>query len=61
MECVDEDECASNPSACGGVGTCLNLPGGFECLCPEGYTLSQGGTDCVDVRREQCFLGYKPG
>lgn len=45
--CADVDECATNPSACGNGGMCINEPGGFSCTCAAGYELS--GDMCVDI------------
>ncbi|EAZ30399.1 hypothetical protein OsJ_14448 [Oryza sativa Japonica Group] len=33
--CTDIDECADPKYPCSVPGTCHNLPGGFECLCPR--------------------------
>lgn len=34
----DINECLSSASICGPVGTCMNLIGRYECICPFGYT-----------------------
>ena len=41
MACVDIDECADEKAkACvgGGNASCVNTRGGYECLCPKGFT-----------------------
>ena len=40
--CVDINECELNPDTCG-QGECVNIEGGFECVCPIGYVLSPDG------------------
>ncbi|KAM4772059.1 thrombomodulin [Rhinophrynus dorsalis] len=40
--CADVDECDSGHCK----HLCINLPGTFECACPEGYTL-QGDSSCL--------------
>ncbi len=55
--CVDIDECDENPRACGGGGgTCVNVDGGYECICPRGFMLSGDGQDCIDMRKGVCYL-----
>ncbi len=55
--CVDEDECASNPSICGHNGTCSNVEGGFECACGRGFAPGPRGTcEDVDECRERSHL-----
>ena len=41
----DKDECKAG-GACSG-GDCINTEGGFECLCPDGRSLSEDGASCV--------------
>ncbi|KAG9508909.1 Fibulin-1 [Fragariocoptes setiger] len=31
------------------VGVCINLPGSFQCQCPQGYRLSLDQTTCQDI------------
>ncbi len=39
----DRDECGEG--ACS--QECLNLPGGFECFCSNGFEVLVGGTICA--------------
>ncbi|CAH1374115.1 unnamed protein product [Tenebrio molitor] len=55
--CVDIDECAENPGICQ-VGQCVNEPGKYHCQCPEGYMPLPGRRECVDMRKDLCFLNY---
>lgn len=49
----DIDECAENPFLCGENTTCVNLPGGHECQCLEGYQGNvTGGENCTGT--ENC-------
>lgn len=41
---IDIDEC-SDEQACGLHSTCVNIDGGYYCVCQQGYT--KGGNDCV--------------
>ena len=34
----DVDECSQSPSPCGGENYCLNLRGGYTCICQQGFT-----------------------
>ncbi|XP_061467719.1 latent-transforming growth factor beta-binding protein 2 isoform X4 [Rhineura floridana] len=40
--------CSSSPNICG-PGTCVNLPGGYACLCYPGYQQYPSHTYCIDV------------
>ncbi|GMN20594.1 hypothetical protein TIFTF001_045353, partial [Ficus carica] len=42
--CTDIDECKVKPEACLN-GTCINIPGDFNCSCHEGYT-AENKTTC---------------
>lgn len=55
MKCEDIDECANNRDLCR-PGTCVNNEGGFTCTCARDYMLSPDGQECVDMRKEQCFM-----
>lgn len=46
---ADFNECMQLP--CRNGGTCKNLDGSFECICPEGYTgtLCTGGIPSLSV------------
>eukprot|EP01069_Polyplicarium_translucidae_P009408 Polyplicarium_translucidae@DN3316_c0_g1_i1.p1 len=48
--CVDEDECNEPLNPCEGTpgSTCLNTPGGYECVCRAGYQKLANG-QCEDV------------
>ena len=45
--CEDVDECTDQMDHC--PQDCKNLPGGFECLCRDGYQMDDLGLDCVDI------------
>ena len=55
MMCDDIDECSEKPDLCR-PGRCINTQGGYECQCPRDYMLSPDGHQCVDMRKEQCFM-----
>jgi len=40
-ECENEDTCM--------YGTCVNKPGGYECICDEEHDLTPSGTGCVGL------------
>ena len=52
-KCMDIDECEAIPGLCDG-GDCLNSPGSFRCLCPEGSEVTER-QDCRD--RDECTDG----
>ncbi|ESO94529.1 hypothetical protein LOTGIDRAFT_232356 [Lottia gigantea] len=56
-KCVDIDECQVDAALCG-RGTCINREGNYTCICPEGYMPMDGGRDCMDMRKEGCFMEY---
>ncbi|KAH0507693.1 Fibrillin-3 [Microtus ochrogaster] len=47
-QCVDEDECALSPMACGSA-SCYNTLGSFYCVCPSGFSFNQDLGGCQDV------------
>ena len=57
MYILDVDECADDEGICG-VGECFNNEGSYECICPPGFMLMPNGRDCVDMRRETCYMKY---
>lgn len=50
---VDIDECA-HPGACGPNALCLNSPGNYSCVCPEGFH----GNPYDGVRHIRCVYFY---
>lgn len=42
---IDLDECALKPSVCG-TAVCKNIPGDFECECPDGYRYDPSSKSC---------------
>ena len=42
---TDIDECADGVDDCSSNGTCDNTPGGFNCMCNQGYT--GNGVICI--------------
>ena len=50
---TDIDECASD--ICHN-GNCVNSPGSFQCLCPDGYQLSHTGDECQGQHYIQAYL-----
>ncbi|KAK3760498.1 hypothetical protein RRG08_022784, partial [Elysia crispata] len=53
--CIDINECErANPC---GPGVCVNLPGSYACVCPDGYTHENGFLQtCVDI--DECDLEH---
>ncbi|XP_053132852.1 latent-transforming growth factor beta-binding protein 2 isoform X3 [Hemicordylus capensis] len=45
---TEMNACSSSPSICG-PGACVNLPGGYACLCYPGYQQHPSLTYCIDV------------
>ena len=51
-QCVDVDECSiRNPCGVGGI-ICKNIPGSYECICPNGFDFLNGR--CVDI--DECEI-----
>uniref|UniRef100_A0A673VN86 Fibrillin 3 n=1 Tax=Suricata suricatta TaxID=37032 RepID=A0A673VN86_SURSU len=47
-QCVDKNECALSPAACGSA-PCHNTLGGFRCVCPSGFDFDQATGGCQDI------------
>ncbi|XP_066210322.1 EGF-containing fibulin-like extracellular matrix protein 2 isoform X2 [Saccopteryx leptura] len=52
--CVDVDECAQALHDCRPSQQCHNLPGSYQCACPDGYR--KIGPECVDI--DECRYRY---
>ena len=55
--CTDIDECLSNP--CGELEDCVNTPGNYMCLCPDGLTQNTTTGACEGDKIEQ-MCGSSP-
>ncbi|KAK6631430.1 hypothetical protein RUM44_005957 [Polyplax serrata] len=55
--CVDINECQEMPDICG-VGFCINDDGSYHCVCPDGFMLLPNGKECLDTRKENCYMQY---
>ncbi|XP_035248375.1 fibrillin-2 isoform X1 [Anguilla anguilla] len=55
--CEDIDECVMNPGICG-PGTCYNTLGNYTCVCPLDYMQVNGGNNCMDMRKSQCYRTF---
>ncbi|XP_070544274.1 uncharacterized protein [Ptychodera flava] len=52
--CVDIDECAEDLHNCDDTQECTNLPGTYDCSCPDGYHHPFGDpVTCVDI--DECY------
>ena len=49
---LDEDECDTN--ACGTNAYCINVVGGFDCKCNEGY--AGDGYQCVPIGKSKVVI-----
>ena len=52
--CIDDNECTLGSHNCHSQAICLNIDGGFECLCVDGYL--GNGTACEGTHRHYCFV-----
>ena len=59
--CVDIDECSLDPNICQGGGICINTEGSFTCSCPPGLILDETQTQCLDLRKEFCYIDVTSG
>ncbi|KAF5891227.1 neurogenic locus notch protein 2-like, partial [Clarias magur] len=48
----DVDECRLQPNTCQNGGTCSNTPGGYTCVCVNGWS----GPDCSE-NIDDCAAG----
>lgn len=64
--CIDKDECQYGASVvCGNHTSCHNIPGGFYCICLEGYRATNNnktfipndGTFCTDI--DECEVSSR--
>lgn len=49
--CIDVDECAEKQQICGYGADCLNNAGGYECICPPGYSGDAYHGICAPAQR----------
>ncbi|XP_074654070.1 hemicentin-1-like [Tubulanus polymorphus] len=45
-ECIDYDECQQKQLC---QHECVNIPGSYQCMCPQGYRLSDNKRTCTDI------------
>lgn len=48
QSCMDIDECERIENICMN-GLCENTNGIFRCICDQGYTLDENGSNCTDI------------
>ena len=53
----DVDECALGLSRCENGATCLNVLGGYECVCPPGWTGPFCAADINECLENPCLNG----
>eukprot|EP01069_Polyplicarium_translucidae_P002816 Polyplicarium_translucidae@DN2142_c0_g1_i2.p1 len=52
--CVDRNECATNNPCDPTNGICVDLHGGYQCLCKPGFQAGADGRSCEDI--DECAL-----
>uniref|UniRef100_A0A182R2D1 Cell adhesion molecule n=1 Tax=Anopheles funestus TaxID=62324 RepID=A0A182R2D1_ANOFN len=65
MQCVDINECRDKTDECSHY--CTNVPGSYECFCPDRYLLAKDGKTCTIKRKRnepvrmvpRCLEGYQ--
>lgn len=50
------DECTSGLSRCENGATCINTIGGYECVCPPGYTGPRCAAGTLFVKSSRNFV-----
>lgn len=50
---ADVNECRGNGKICSGHSECLNTPGAFDCVCPQGFMQSKNAS-YTDPREVVC-------
>lgn len=54
----DINECEATP--CANNSHCMNVPGSFICLCPEGF-FGDGVVNCTGEEMNHQLVGIEPG
>lgn len=52
---LDVNECENNP--CHSTGTCVNTPGKYVCVCPQGYYGDGWRTGCFPSKLNKLSIG----